>query len=276
MGRDTTLSHAGFPVDRHNFWLATPQRYVVDRGQTTSASGVSRRSPQATSATKTGRPASARCAHPPHYLNLIVAANAAAVESTAFLQPILPTPGYTADGPVTGHDADSPRPQGDDNAVLGVDEKGVIALMFVSVPIYVWTDTTLREVVETVIQRSPVARKMLWPLESPAEASCFLPNRCAKEGPANTTVGDEDAAVVPKPPRKVPRREAAADSRPRMVRVSHVFPGPNRLPQVQTIGALRLDRPHVTSFDHITIEELQCSQKTRFKLGDLLVLAPVD
>ncbi|ORC88153.1 putative trans-sialidase [Trypanosoma theileri] len=115
--------------DRSAFRVAPPQRYVINRSNPAII---------------------------PHNLSVIVVMDPNMIEPTAFLQPIAPLSaddGSGENGTIsTSELAQQSSPSGDLNIPS-----------FFKLHVYVWDDTTLREILEEVLALSAAARRVLMP-----------------------------------------------------------------------------------------------------------------
>ncbi|EKF28203.1 hypothetical protein MOQ_008058, partial [Trypanosoma cruzi marinkellei] len=136
--------------DRSAFWVAPPQRYVINR-----------HGPRAV----------------PHSLSVVVVVDPHMVEPTAFLQPIAPLANDKRNcGAAENGDAISAEPDSASDQVVP---------SFFRLDVYVWDDTTLREIVEEVLASSAAARQVLLPSDAPAAAAAEVVGGASKP-PAST------------------------------------------------------------------------------------------
>ncbi|RNF22249.1 putative trans-sialidase [Trypanosoma conorhini] len=149
--------------DRSDFWVSPPQRYVVNR-----------HSPKVV----------------PHSLSVIVVVDPHMVEPTAFLQPIAPLVSDAGSRAATENGSvSSPGPNSASDAVIP---------SFFRMNVYVWEDTTLREIVEEVLSSSAAAKEVLLPSDAAAvpaaegEGEASKPSLSSGEEKAEKTEGGEE------------------------------------------------------------------------------------
>ncbi|PBJ78308.1 hypothetical protein BCY84_04829 [Trypanosoma cruzi cruzi] len=281
--------------DRSAFWVAPPQRYVINR-----------HSPKAV----------------PHSLSVVVVVDPHMVEPTAFLQPIAPLANDKRKcGAAGNRDAISAEPDSASDQVVP---------SFFRLDIYVWDDTTLREILEEVLASSAAARQVLLPSDAPATATAEVVGKASRPpastgaeraekrggrdgggddgGNGNLKDDDDDGASVElddgddsvggdaadeEPASKRERTEgekkqrdetrmgapsAAKRAQPRdrrppptpaaNVRLFHVFVDSDKKPQVRDIALLRVDRPVFHAGDYTTMQEMRAFQNGRARMEE--------
>ncbi|CCW65742.1 unnamed protein product [Phytomonas sp. EM1] len=257
---------ANYPGDfRPQFWISAPDHRTVDRqaafrgGRRHLAKGGGKSSTSAEKsalALASSPPSPPPPASLPHYQLIIVAANAAAVVPEAFQTPIPPDPSSVAN---PTEKLVETTPDCERNATETEEKHGVSGGMktlessppvLFSVPVYIWRDSTLREMLETVLARSAAARRVLLP------GNPKRPREGVAYGGMQT-------------------REKIPAELPQVARVLRVSPGVvDRQPKIAPIGSLKLRKPHFTSTDYITLQALLGPPAGNFRLGDLLVFVP--
>ncbi|RNF08008.1 putative trans-sialidase [Trypanosoma rangeli] len=302
LGKDTGRGRQR--SDRSAFWVAPPQRYVVNR-----------HSPKAV----------------PHNLSVIIVVDPHMVEPTAFLQPIALLVNDTGSCEAA-EDGSVPSPG------LNSTSDTVIPSLF-RMDVYVWEDTTLREILEEVLATSAAAKQVLLPSNTSAlpvverEREANKPSPTTGKEKIGTTVrreeeknngnnnsglreeaedadsasvefdegnesvngdvaeGESDAKRVrtegentQEPPTGTSSATPWSQRRNRRpppmpvakVRVSHVFVDADKKPQVRDMAVLRVDRPVFHTGDYTTMHEIRTSKAggRGWKNGDLLVLSP--
>ncbi|KEG12637.1 putative trans-sialidase [Trypanosoma grayi] len=142
--------------DRSAFWVAPPQSFVTNRHAPTAV---------------------------PHSLSVIVVVDPNMVEPTAFLQDIAP---ITMAGGTRKEDAVS---DGAGSSTL-VEERVIPS--FFKVPVYVWEDTTLREILEEVLASSAAARRVLLPPAVDATSDTTHPVASVGDGHGSWKLAEQE------------------------------------------------------------------------------------
>ncbi|CCW67781.1 unnamed protein product [Phytomonas sp. Hart1] len=187
-------------------------------------------------------------ANPPHCQFIFIAANTAAVVPEAFQTIIRVYSPGTADSDKKLTEAHSKDGEANNNTL-----KTASSELFI-VQVYLWSDTTLREMLETVLAKSTSARDVLLPGYPKRQRETVVDKR------NGLSMGVREGLMVPL----------------QVVRVLSVSPGlANGKPKITPIGDMQLRRPHFTSTDCITFQDLLGPSIENFRLGDLLVFVPV-
>ena len=137
-----------------------------------------------------------------------------------------------------------------------------------AIHVYVWKDTTLRELFEAVVRHlsAAAANKVdvqPWSLLQAALLQMHQPPEC----------GGDELPVVKKQRNEEPSTVRAV-SRKMVQDVSfyHAFPAADRRTKVEFIATIRTQGPMIPSADLITIAEMMDPQHRDYRLGDVLVI----